>query len=52
METVLGLAWFCGVISGALWGAAMEREEQQIARLFGCLMVFFYSLGLLAIVSS
>jgi hypothetical protein len=52
MEAVLGLAWFCGVISGALWGAAMEREEQQIARLFGCLMVFFYSLGLLAIVSS
>jgi hypothetical protein len=52
MEAVLGLAWFCGIISGALWGAAMEREEQQIARLFGCLMVFFYSLGLLAIVSS
>jgi hypothetical protein len=52
MEAVLGLAWFCGAISGALWGAAMEREEQQIARLFGCLMVFFYSLGLLAIVSS
>ena len=52
MEAVLGLAWFCGVISGALWGAAMEREEQEIARLFGCLMVFFYSLGLLAIVSS
>ena len=52
MEAVLGLAWFCGVISGALWGAAMEREEQQIARLFGCLMVFFYSLGLLAIVLS
>jgi hypothetical protein len=52
MEAVLGLAWFCGVISGALWGAAMEREEQQNARLFGCLMVFFYSLGLLAIVAS
>ena len=52
MEAVLGLAWFCGVISGALWGAAMEREEQQIARLFGCLMVFFYSLGFLAVVSS
>ena len=52
MEAVLGLAWFCGVISGALWGAAMEHEEQQIARLFGCLMVFFYSLGLLAILSS
>ena len=52
MEAVLGLAWFCGVISGALWGAAMEREEQQIARLFGYLMVFFYSLGLLTIVSS
>jgi hypothetical protein len=52
MEAVLGLAWFCGIISGALWGAAMEREEQQIARLFGCLMVFFYSTGLLAIVSS
>jgi hypothetical protein len=52
MEAVLGLAWFCGIISGALWGAAMEREEQQIARLFGCLMVFFYALGLLAIVSS
>ena len=52
MEAVLGLAWFCGIISGALWGAAMEREEQQIARLFGCLMVFFYALGLLVIVSS
>jgi F0F1-type ATP synthase membrane subunit c/vacuolar-type H+-ATPase subunit K len=52
MEAVLGLAWFCGIISGAFWGAAMEREEQQIARLFGCLMVFFYALGLLAIVSS
>ena len=52
MEAVLGLAWFCGVISGALWGAAMEREEQQIARLFGCLMIFFYSVGLLTIVSS
>jgi hypothetical protein len=52
MEAVLGLAWFCGTISGALWGAAMEHEEQQIAWLFGCLMVFFYSLGLLVIVSS
>jgi hypothetical protein len=52
MEAVLGFAWFCGVTSGALWGAAMEREEQQIARLFGCSMVFFYSLGVLVIASS
>ena len=49
---MLGLAWFCGTISGALWGAAMEREEQQIARVFGYSMVFFYSLGVLVIVSS
>ncbi len=52
MEVVLGFAWFCDTIAGALWGAAMEREEQQSARLFGCLMVFFYSLGVLVIVSS
>ena len=47
---MLVLAWFCGTISGALWGAAMEHEEQEIARLFGRMMVFFYSLALLAIV--
>jgi hypothetical protein len=52
MDAVLVLAWFCGTISGALWGAAMERDEQEIARLFGRMMVFFYSLGFLAIVSS
>ena len=50
MEGVLVLAWFCGTISGALWGAAMEHEEQESARLFGRMMVFFYSLGFLAIV--
>ena len=49
---MLVLAWFCGTISGALWGAAMEHEEQEIARLFGRMMVFFYSLALLAIVLS
>ena len=52
MDAVLGLACFCGIISGALWGAAMEREEQEIARLFGRSMAFFYSLGFLAIVLS
>jgi len=52
MEAVLVLAWFSGTISGALWGAAMERDEQEIARLFGRMMVFFYSLGFLAIVLS
>jgi hypothetical protein len=52
MEAVLGFAWFCGIICGALWGPAMERKEQQIARLFVCSMVFFYSLGVLVIVSS
>ena len=46
------LAWFCGTISGALWGAAMEHEEQEIAWLFGRMMAFFYSLGFLAIVLS
>jgi hypothetical protein len=52
LDAVLGLACFCGTISGALWGAAMEREEQEIARLFGRSMAFFYSLGFLAIVLS
>jgi len=52
VEAVLVLAWFCGTISGALWGAAMEHEEQEIARLFGRMMAFFYSLGFLAIVLS
>jgi len=52
MDAVLVLAWFCGTISGALWGAAMEHKEQEIARLFGRMMVFFYSLGFLAIVLS
>jgi len=49
VEAVLVLAWFCGTISGALWGAAMEHEEQEIARLFGRMMAFFFSLGFLAI---
>jgi 7-keto-8-aminopelargonate synthetase-like enzyme len=52
LDAVLGLGLFCGTISGALWGAAMEREEQEIARLFGRSMAFFYSLGFLAIVLS
>ena len=52
MDAVLGLAMFFGIISGALWGAAMEREKQEIARLLGHSMAFFYSLGFLAIVSS
>ena len=47
---MLVLAWFWGTVSGALWGAAMERKEQEIAWLFGRMMVFFYSLGFLAIV--
>ena len=51
-DTVLGLAMFCGTISAALWGAAMEREKQEIARLFGRSMAFFYALGFLAIVLS
>ena len=50
LNGVLVLAWFCGTISGALWGAAMEHKEQESARLFGRMMVFFYSLGFLAIV--
>ena len=52
LDAVLGLGLFCGTISGALWGAAMEREEQEIARLFGRSMAFFYSLCVLAIVLS
>jgi len=52
MEAVLVLAWFCGTISGTLWGAAMEHEEQESARLFGRMMAFFYSLSFLAIVLS
>jgi hypothetical protein len=51
MDAVLVLAWFCGTICGALWGAAMERDEQEIARLLGRMMAFFYSLSFLAIVS-
>ena len=42
MDAVFGLGLFCGTTSGALWGAAMEREEQEIARLFGRSMAFFY----------
>ena len=52
MDAVLVLAWFSGTISGTLWGAAMERDEQESARLFGRMMAFIYSLGFLAIVSS
>jgi len=52
MEAVLVLAWFCGTISGALWGASMEQQKQESARLFGRMMVFIYSLGFLAIVLS
>ena len=48
---MLVLAGFCGTISGALWGAAIEHKEQEIARLFGRMMAFFYSLSFLAIVS-
>jgi len=50
MDAVLVLAWFCGTICGPLWGASMEHEEQEIAWLFGRMMVFFYSLAFLAIV--
>jgi hypothetical protein len=52
MEAMPGFAWFCGTIFGALWGAAMEREEQEIAQLLARSMAFFYSLGFLAIMLS
>ena len=44
VDAQIVLTWLGGALSQALWGAALEREEQKSARLYARLMVFFYSL--------
>jgi hypothetical protein len=52
VDAEIMLTWICGALSGALWGAALEREEQKSAQLYGCLMLYFYSLcALISLIS-
>ena len=46
---VIFLAWVLGTFSGALWIAALEREDYKSARLFGRYMLFCYVVCLLGI---
>ncbi len=53
VDAEIMLTWLGGALSGALWGSALEREEQKSARLYGRLMVYFYSLcALITLVSA
>ena len=49
MDAVIVLAWLLGTFSGALWMAALEREDHKSARFFGRFMVFSFPLCFLII---
>jgi hypothetical protein len=52
VDAEIMLTWICGALSGALWGAALEREEQKSAQFYGRLMLYFYSLcALISLIS-
>jgi hypothetical protein len=52
VDAQIVLTWLGGALSGARWGAALEREEQKSARLYGYLMAYFYSLCALIVLTS
>ncbi len=49
LAVIVILAWFLGTFSGALWMAALEREDHKKARPYGHYMLYCYSVCLLAI---
>jgi hypothetical protein len=51
-DAVVVLTGFCGTLSGAIWGTSLEREEHEVARLYGRCMGFCYLLCFLVIAFS
>ena len=46
------LLWLCGTTSGALWIAALEREDHKMAELYVRFMSYCYGLSLVLIALS